>query len=297
MSLSATEAAFEGFRVARRSPLAIVWWSGAYLLMFAAVFLIGGPALVQVMAQAQALESGGDPSMDDIRALGESYAAFMGWIVPPAIIIGAMLNAAVARAVIRPAESAFGYLRLGMDEVRVFVVSLALGVLVAVAAMVIFGVIGVLAGFASASGQSWMWLIIVLASLAGIAAIVWLMVRLSLAIPITLAERRMAVLSSWGLTKGHFWPLFGIAVIAAIMSIIVSLLGGIVAAPLTLLTGGLNTLSSQEGATLVELIQVGWPALLAWGVINSVLSALQIAVLYAPFSAAYLQLRGAAPTE
>ncbi|RZJ45752.1 MAG: hypothetical protein EON87_06720 [Brevundimonas sp.] len=297
MSLSATEAAFEGFRVARRSPLAIVWWSGAYLLMFAAVFLIGGPALVQVMAQAQALESGGDPSMDDIRALGESYAAFMGWIVPPAIIIGSMLNAAVARAVIRPAESSFGYLRFGMDEVRVFVVSLALGVLVALAAMVIFGVIGVLAGFASASGQSWMWLIIVLASLAGIAAIVCLMVRLSLAIPITLAERRMAVLSSWGLTKGHFWPLFGIAVIAAIMSIIVSLLGGIVAAPLTLLTGGLNTLSSQEGASLVELIQVGWPALLAWGVINSVLSALQIAVLYAPFSAAYLQLRGAAPTE
>lgn len=296
MSLSATEAAFEGFRVARRSPLAIVWWSGAYLLMFAVVFLIGGPALVQVMGQAQALETSGDPSMEDIRALGESYASFVGWIIPPAIIIGAMLNAAVARAVIRPADSAFGYLRLGMDEVRVFVVSLAVGVLITVVSMLIFAVIGVLAGAAGATGQTWLWLVIVLASFAGIAAIVWLMVRLSLAIPITVAERRMAILSSWSLTKGYFWPLFGIAVIAAIMSIIVSLLGGIVAAPLTLLTGGLNTLSTQEGASLIELIQVGWPALLAWGVVNAVLSALQVAVLYAPFSAAYLQLKGAAPT-
>lgn len=297
MSLSATEAAFEGFRVARRSPLAILWWSAAYLAMFAVIFLIGGPALMQVMGQAQALETGGDPSMDEVRALGESYASFMGWIIPPAIVIGAMLNAAVARAVIRPAERAFGYLRLGMDEVRVFVVSLVLGILMTVASMAIFVVLGLLAGAASATGQGWLWLVIVLAALGGVALIVWLMVRLCLAIPITLAERRMAIFSSWGLTKGHFWSLFGIAVIAAIMSIIVSLLGGIVAAPLTLLTGGLGALGREEGATLVELIQIGWPALLAWGVVNSVLSALQVAVLYAPFSAAYVQLTGAPQPE
>ncbi|RZJ46565.1 MAG: hypothetical protein EON87_04190 [Brevundimonas sp.] len=297
MSLSASEAAFEGFRVARRSPLAILWWSALYLLMFAAIFLIGGPALVQVMAQTQALETGGDPSMEDVRALGESYAAFMGWIIPPAIVIGAMLNAAVARAVIRPAESAFGYLRLSMDEVRVFVVSLLLGILITVASMAIFMVIGILAGAASATGQTWLWLVIVLAALGGMAAIVWLMVRLCLAIPITLAERRMAVFASWGLTKGHFWSLFGIAVIAAIMSIIVSLLGGIVAAPLTLLTGGLGALGREEGATLVELIRIGWPALLVWGMVNSVLSALQVAVLYAPFSAAYMQLKGTPSAE
>ena len=43
MSFSATEAAFEGFRIVRRNPLAILFWGLAYVIFFVAFFaLVGG---------------------------------------------------------------------------------------------------------------------------------------------------------------------------------------------------------------------------------------------------------------
>eukprot|EP01036_Dinobryon_divergens_P018719 gene18719-25521_t len=94
MTFSATEAAFEGFRVVRRHPLAIVFWALAYTVFFAAFFgLFAGP-LATVSATTESLE-GTQPSTQEIRAPMQSWSGFMALALPRSPVPGAAPNAAV----------------------------------------------------------------------------------------------------------------------------------------------------------------------------------------------------------
>ena len=145
-----------------------------------------------------------------------------------------------------------------------------------------------------AAGMSAPFLILpaVLAGLATAAVTIWLAVRLSLAVPITFAEQKIAIKQSWAMTKGRFWPLLGMAVLAGVMSMLVALLGSIVAAPLNLMFGGLDRLAGAETANVAVLLARFWPGLLVWAVVNAILSSAQAAIVYAPFSAAYVSIKG-----
>ncbi len=57
MSFSATEAAFEGFRVVRRKPVVVMFWSAVYLAALAATTFLGAPSIAKIMAMAEAMES------------------------------------------------------------------------------------------------------------------------------------------------------------------------------------------------------------------------------------------------
>lgn len=293
MSFSATDAAFEGFRVVRRTPMTIVWWTLAYLVATLAFFAVGAPGVASLMSAAENMQGSSQPSVDEFRQLGMIYAGLLGLVLPLTLIGGAVINAAVARSVLRPAESAFGYLRLGMDEVRVLVVTLVLMILATVLSVAAWGLVGVLAGVVVATGQNALWLVVVLAGLGAAALLIWLAVRFSLAVPITVAERRIAIFDSFGVTRGRFWALLGMAVIVFVMTMIVALLGMVVGMPVTLATGGLSALSELSEADVVQIFQSAGAAIIAWTVVNAILSALQIAVLYAPFSAAYRDIKGA----
>ena len=140
----------------------------------------------------EALESA-SPTTEEVLAAFQGMGEVMlsvAWLLPVSIAVSAMLMAAVARAVLNPRAGGFGYLRLGMDELRVFVVTLVLGILMFCAWMAVVLLVGVLSGIAGASGAEWMWLLVVLGALGGVAAVIWLTVRLSLAVPITVAENR-----------------------------------------------------------------------------------------------------------
>ncbi|WP_339914955.1 hypothetical protein [uncultured Brevundimonas sp.] len=292
MTFSATEAAFEGFRLVRRRPLTVVFWWLVYVAVFGALFAVAGTSLPGMMVAVQEMEGKSDPSTAELMALGRTFLGVMSLAMPLGLLASTVLNAAVARAVVRPAESGWGYLRIGMDELRVLGVSLVLGLAFILIEVVCFGLLGLLTGLTRASGIPMMWVVVVLAGFAAVAFLVWLMVRFSLAIPIVVAERRWALFESFALTRGHFWPLLGMALLAWVMTMLVALLGGIAALPVTLTTGGLKGLAAYDGLSALELVQVAAPAILGWVVINAILSALQLAVMYAPFSAAYRGLKG-----
>lgn len=296
MAFSATDAAFEGFRVVRRQPMALIFWALFYaVMMIAALALVGG-SIIGLMNAAEGLESSGATSPEAFMPIIASYMAVLAVILPVSLIASAMIYAAVARAVLHPSESAFGYLRLGMDEVRVLVVSIVLAIVFMVLSVVVFGVIGIAAGVTAAADMPALWLLVVLLGLAGFALLIWLAVRLSLAVPITMAERRISIFGSFAVTKGRFWPLLGMSLLAIIMSFVVSLLGSLVAMPLQLLAGGLDGLAQLDGESLPAILQAAWPAITIWIVINAVMSALQVAVIYAPFSAAYRDIKGGQPS-
>lgn len=288
MAFSATDAVFEGFRVVRRKPMTLVWWSLFYMVVMALAMAVIGGSLIRLVNAAEALEAaGGTPSPEDFMPLLQLYMGVFAVVLPISLAAGAVVYAAVSRAVLRPEDSRFGYLRFGMDEVRVLVVTVAVGLMLMLLGGLSFTLVGVVGGLAASLEAPWLWLVAVLLGLGAIAALIWLAVRLCLAVPITVGERRIAVLDSFRLTRGRFWPLLGMAILAGVLSLVVGLLGSLVLTPLQFVTGGMTRLQDLEGAALAEILQTAWPMIAVWIATNAIVSALQVAVVYAPFSAAY----------
>ncbi|RZJ00434.1 MAG: hypothetical protein EON90_07330 [Brevundimonas sp.] len=301
MAFSATDAAFEGFRLVRRNPLALVAWTLLYaVLTLTALFSLSnmiGP-LEAWSAQAEALEGVEAPSMDQLMALATGFGgimAQMAWLFPVSLVVGAMLAAAVARGVLKPSGDKFGYLRLGMDELRVLVVTFVLSLVMGFGAVLGFVALGVLIAVAKAGGGGGAAAIAgVLGCLGLIALFIWLAVRLSLAVPITVAEKRFAFFDSFGVTKGRFWPLLGMAVIAVVMVLLVELLSSMVSMPLGILSGhqGWSMGGGQDPEVVRAALNVSNPWVIAHAVVEAIVAALTVGILYAPFAAAYRDITG-----
>ncbi|WP_332658948.1 hypothetical protein [Brevundimonas sp.] len=301
MAFSATDAAFEGFRLVRRNPLALVAWTLLYaVLTLTALFslstMVG--SLETWTAQVEAMESVDQPSLEQVMALMSGFGAIMAqvaWLLPVSLVVGAMLGAAVARGVLNPSRDRFGYLRLGMDEVRVLVVTFVLGLIMGLACFVAFLAWGLLIGAAKAGGGGGAAAIAgVVGFLAIVCGFVWLSVRLSLAVPITVAEKRFAFFDSFNLTKGRFWPLLGMAILALVMVLVVQLLSSIVTLPLGLISG-LESWSmgvDQDSEAVRAALDVTNPWVIAHAVVEAIVSALTVGILYAPFAAAYQDITG-----
>lgn len=300
MTFSATEAAFEGFRVVRRKPTVLLWWTGAYLAFMALVVVIGIGPLVSMMGAMEALEGATAPTPEDMAPFMAAWGGMMVLLFPLGLLFGAVLNAAVARSVLEPQKSAFGYLRVGGDELRVLAVTLVLAILAFVAFGVMGLVGGMITGFAAAALGESGWVVAVLAGLGMVAVGIWLAARFSLAVPITLAEKRIAIFDSWGVTKGRVWAIIGMAILAFIMTIVVSILFSIVTVPITLamgMSGGWVELAQMEGAPPAEIFAVMGPFLAVMVIFQAIGAALQLAVAYAPFSAAYRAIKGGSAAD
>ncbi|WP_292064040.1 hypothetical protein [Brevundimonas sp. UBA7664] len=304
MSFSATDAAFEGFRLVRRNPVALVGWTLLYLVYtLASLFAAGGMmrSMAVWMEQVEALEAGPPPSSPEaLVPIMESYMAamsHMAWAIPLSLVIGAVLMAAIARAVLTPGTGGFGYMRLGMDEVRVFVVTLVIAILYAVATAIALAAAFIIGGIAISVMEGWGALVMVLAVLAAIAFMIWLGVRWSLAVPITVDQKKFAFFDSFAVTKGRFWPLLGMAVIAFVMVIVVSLLAGIVTMPISMM-GGMSMFGNmgEDPTEMFRNFNPTNPWIVASSVVNAFVYALTVAVLYAPFSAAYRDIKGGQPS-
>lgn len=294
MTFPATDCAFEGFRLTRRAPVAVLSWAAAYAVFIAILFLLVGPHFVTVLSVITEMQAQGqtEPSPEDVERLMQAYGVIIGWAMPLGLLFSALISTAIVRSVIRPDERKFGYLRVGKDELRVLGASL-------IVSLIMFGV--TFAGFmivtvamAGAMALPALWLVVVLLLLGVIALLAWLSVRLSLVVPSTFAEGRIVLKPAFAMTgKKVFWPLLGMAIIAGVMAMLVGLLGSAVAAPLSLMVGGNERLIAMEGASVPSLLSALGPMLAVSLVVQAVLSAAQVAIMYAPFSAAYLQLKGA----
>ncbi|MGV9007207.1 MAG: hypothetical protein ACOH1H_10780 [Brevundimonas sp.] len=291
MSFSATEAAFEGFRVVRRKPLTVVFWALAYVAVMGAAFAVAGGSIASMAAAMDSMQASASPNPADVAALGEAFAPLLAVFIPLALLFGAVMNAAVARSVLKPEQNAFGYLRLGMDELRVLAVTLVLAVLSTVVMMLLMIAVSLLIGVTQSTGIPALWILVVLAGLGCVVLMVWLAARFSLAVPITVAEGRISIFDSFAMTRKHTWPIVGMAIIAWIMSMVVGLLGGLVMLPASMALSGMGNLASMDGQSTIQILQAAWPLVAGWIVIQSTIAALELAVLYAPFSAVYRDLK------
>lgn len=300
MAFSATDAAFEGFRLVRRNPLALVAWTLLYaVLTLTTVFSlsrVAGP-MADLIVKAEALEGVRNPPREQIMALMADFGVVMSqvlWLAPVSLVVGAMLSAAVARGVLQPSGDRFGYLRLGMDEVRVLGVTIVLGIVMGLAAVIGMAVLGVVFMAADAAGAGAGAIVRLIGFCAFLCAFVWASVRLSLAVPITVAEKRFAFFDSFGVTRGRFWPLLGMAVIVIVMVMVVQLLSVIVSLPLQVASGLEDWTfgAGQDAEVIMAALDVTNPWVIGHAVVEAIVAALTVGILYAPFAAAYRDITG-----
>jgi hypothetical protein len=296
-----------GFRLISRRPGAVLLWGLVYVLLAVVPqFLLMGPMLPDILAAyreaLQNAQAGGAPgaSTPDMLRLQQEMGRFQPLQIGLSLISFAIVNSAVYRAILDPDKRTFGSLRLGMQELWVGLTLIAFYALVILAAVVAVVVVGVVAGAAGATGGAPSWgggLAVFLAICGAVFLLIWICLRLSLALPMTFAERRFRLLESWGLTRGLGWKLFGVAL--ALACIIIALEFALMLVVLSIV-GVMGAGHIQAVQAFLEHPPADWasraaPILVGICAFYVLLMGLVFAIMTAPFAEIYREL--AAPQD
>jgi len=294
---SATDAALAGFRAASEKPRTVAIWAGIMaVLSFIVAALVLSSFGDKLTALTEALEADPDPqtTMAAMSGLWPLFLSSMLYV----LITNSVLVAAVNRLVLRPQDSGGAYLRLGGDELRQAAVQVLLYLVLFGAYFVGVIVLAILAGLGTAIGGQALGLLLgLVSSVALVAGLILLSVRLSFVSTLAFDTGRIDLRASWDMTKGRFWPLFGTYVIATVLAAVVYLLLFVMIAAVGSIAaiamgGGLASVGDalqNEAKSLKDLLSVS-------GVISSLLqglmSVLVSLIVFAPAPTIYAQLKG-----
>jgi hypothetical protein len=272
---SASEAALEGFRVTKEHPGVMLAWSAVYL---AGVLLIGLVMTASLGPQFITLARNGQLSSPDnfeavASMLAQSWPAFILVLIMTAGLMS-IITAGVLRFVLRPQEHGFAHLKLGKTELQLTIANLPCVGLYALSVM-----IGVL--FTAAASQFGA-VGTVLAVAICLALGVWVGVRLVFLLPSVFQTGRISFPAAWRQSRGHFWSLLGMTLLAVVFYVIVYILFSIISIALVELSGGQQAM--QDISRLTPLTAIAGVVYL---VLQFLLQVLQIVMIYAPFAVAY----------
>jgi hypothetical protein len=299
MAFSASESAFEGFRIIRREPTSIAVWAVFYLI--ADLVMIAG--FLPVMGLMTGLQTGGTTGAANLASLGGALLRLYAVLIPWALITGSMVCCGVYRAVLRPDDKGVGRLKFGVDELRLIGLWVVLGLLYLVVSVVIVVVFGIAAAALAAATQNAAGgavLFILLLYLLMLCAFAWLAVRLSFAGPMTFAERKLRIFGGWGLTRRRFWPLLGCYLLALVFLIIIWIVAYGVMAGIGLAAAGgsIQSMVSQFTRPDYSSLQGYFnPLRIAYTVLSAPIGAVVAAITFAPAASAYKALTASSPEQ
>jgi len=287
----------EGFGLVRRRPISVFVWG---LLMAAPSVASVALLLPTLGGMIASMASGGaDPGqlpnamMADMAQI-QGISSLLNLVQ---LVVMVVVYTAIMRAVVRPRETAFFSLRLGMDELRVAVVGLALTVGICLGALILV-LLGVGIGFATwGLGEPYNWLIIVALCLGFVLAI-WLgAARVSLIAPASVLHRTFAFEQGWKLGRGRTGALLGMMLLIILIMLVVQALAvGIGSAVFMVAAGGMDwsrilaTIEENPVAALTALFNANWPWVTLAGLVASALHGVILTLSIAPFASACRQL-------
>lgn len=290
----------DAFGLIRRRPLSVWVWGLLLVAPSAATFGLMLPMMGEMIANMP--EAAADGGMSDPAFAEMMRFQAVSWLLNLIqLALTVLVYTAIMRAVLRPRESAFFSLRLGMDELRVAVVGVAVIVGLYVA-MIVMALIGVGIGFGVwGLGAPLSWTIIIGMVVVAILAI-WLgMARISLIAPASVLYRSFAFPEGWRLARKQAGPLFGmmmllVLIIFAIEAIVIAI--GVAIAATAGASGGQfwSRLHSDMDANPFEHLSAAFAANWPWVAFGAVVVAMIYGALLtlgvAPFASACRQLAG-----
>ncbi len=291
---SISDAALHGFKVPWERPRALVLWailqSGVSLAYWLSAVFLYGPWLAKV----QTLEAAPRVDPVELDRIASGIAPFNALSLIVLLTLSAIVQAAMNRAVFRPEEDGFGYLRLGLDELRQFVLLLSITGVMLAAIFICFFAAGLLSSlFLGSASLTAIPEIAGLLLPIGLAVTVFLGVRFSLAAPMTFATGKVSLQGSWTLTRGRFWPILGTHALATAMILVVGLLGYAVAfASAAAMGGGMGAIHDLVLPNLSNLQTFLSPARWVQIVLRGALFALVWPLAFTPAAVIYRSLAG-----
>lgn len=208
-TFSIGEALAAPVRVIRRHPLAVFVW-GLTMVVFSLALsaMILGLLIDLPLEDAESAQAPAEIVARMAALQGLSMLANVGQLV-----LGVVLWAATMRATLRIGRpERYFFMRLGMDELRIGVVGLALG-LGAYAAVIVLVLLGVAIGAVAWQANEALAVVLGFVMVLGlIAAVIYAMARLSLIAPATLILERFAFVEGWTLARGRMGSLLGLLV-------------------------------------------------------------------------------------
>jgi hypothetical protein len=271
-SFSASDAALDGFQVIRTQWRVALGWC-----LFSLVGFVGLVILAFIAIFAATLAATSREQADFFGGVVGVVVLLLGGLAIQGIIIAALYRMSLRP----PAAPGLYYLRFSRDEGRLFglwFVGFAIFAGLMTAGFLILRSLDAVSGAASGVG-----------TVLFIAFIAWLAIRLSLAGPANFASGRFGLAESWRLTRGRFWPLFGMVLLMFCLLVLIFIVVFIVTAVVQAAIGGFHTLapvSLSDPQALAER-----PGAYAFGLIAElVIAPLYLVIAQAPLVAAYKAL-------
>jgi hypothetical protein len=264
-----------GFRIIRDKPLAVAVWALVFLLMFVGMMFVMRP-----MMEAQMQMAAGDPRVQ-LAALGAMMGPFL-LLFLLSLVVYVVLFAAAQRAVLKPEQQGFFYLRLGMDELRLLALTILFVVVFYVGMLAIVVGLSLLIGIvAKASGSVGVAAIgFIIEFLAIIAFVAWYYMRFGLAFPLTLMRGKIVIGEAWRISRGRFWALFAASLVVFIIifvlwAVVSSLTSGAYFAELARNASNPVAVQQAEQAQLARQFSFSGMAVATW-VLSAIIGALTV---------------------
>ncbi|MGD2132412.1 MAG: hypothetical protein PVI23_06425 [Maricaulaceae bacterium] len=232
---SAGEAAFYGFGLIKRDPMTFLGITLLYALIGVYLALVLLPAYADFLGLMMT-------APDDEEAILGAVFGFYGMIGQMLLLslpVAMIILGAVQRSLVHgQSKGWFLGLKLGMDEVRVILVTIVCYLFIVVLPYIgiavvvgLFAAVMAATGGESAAAAVGLGVLMLVAMVGAIVVIVWLAIRLSAAGPATVGEQRFVIFESWKITKGRFWTLFlAYLILYAIVLVAETVIAGVVVA-------------------------------------------------------------------
>jgi hypothetical protein len=143
---SIPQTAFSGYRLlAARPGAALAWFIFQLVVTLFSVWatvVMAGPQLTTL----KEMMASGRPDPATMMALQGQLLPYNLFKIVFPLVTGVILIGAVLRSVLRPGQSALGYLRFGADEMRLLVVNIVVGIFLFVLMIIAYalGMVGLL---------------------------------------------------------------------------------------------------------------------------------------------------------
>lgn len=304
-------AAGAGFGLIGRKPLAVLAWGVVtWLFLIGPAIFVASQILTTIgplIAQAEAIRttSGGKAPAGPPPEFMQAYMAMMSriFLLQPVLLIGSLLvrsvvTSAVCRAVLEPEDSAYAYMRLGMRELWVFLVSFVFALIVGCTAIGLMIPLSIFVGVSAIANSPILTSVVIVAAFSVMMGVlIWLSLRLYLGVPMSFDENEFRLFEAWNFSRGHVGKMVALGLIqiaiAVVLEIVIVILIAVIGVA-AVQAAGLTT--PDQLRTFLQHPPTHWtPMAIALVTVGSLLlgiiSALAVSIFLAPWVEAYRQLR------